>query len=82
MTRCIIITVLITGLYQSVIFNKINTIRKAKLASIIRTVCMILLMTGVLKVKAPVHNNHSLLSYHNNNFMRYDYHTIGTIAHH
>ena len=39
---------------------------------------MIVLMTGVLQVKAHSHDNHRLLSYHDSG----DYHTINTIAHH
>ena len=28
------------------------------------------------------HDNHNLLSYHDNETLRYDYHTIDIIAHH
>jgi len=43
---------------------------------------MIVLMTGVLQVNAPAHDNHRLLSYYDNVAfaMLYDYHTIDTIA--
>ena len=30
----------------------------------------------VLQDKVPTHDNHRLLSYHNNGFLQYNYHTI------
>ena len=45
---------------------------------------MVVLMIGVLQVKAHTHDNHRLLSYHNNGFCdtTNHYHTIDTIAYH
>jgi len=39
-------------------------------------------MTRALLGKAPAHDNHRLLLYHDNGSLQYDYHTIGIIVHH
>ena len=42
----------------------------------------LIVTTRALLGKAPAHDNHRLLLYHDNGSLRYDYHTIDIIAHH